>query len=540
MSRPKVVFQPETYRGMQNGIDQLVDAIRPTLGPLPRLVALDRLVDHKAPELLDNGGIIARRILELPHRSADMGAMYLRHLLWRVHEEVGDGTATTAVLFQAIYNEGVRYIAAGGNAMMLRRHLEAGLQLILNEFNPMTLPLTGREKLTQMARSVCYDLSLAKTLGEIFDYIGEDGRLETRPGRSQEIEREYMAGSYWDSKRFSNQMQANTLANAKVELPDASILISDIAIETPQELAAFLEMAQKAGVENLVLVASSLSDPALVMLQRINHASKTFKVIAAKTPGTSALDQAAFMEDIAILTGGRPLLNVVGDSLSSATPDDLGAARRIWADRNYLGLVRGKGDARQIRIHLQQLRRILAKTTEPTQQRKFQLRIGQLLGGTAVLWLGAATETEMDTSRALAERTANTLRSALREGVVPGGGTTLLACQPILQQRLERTYHTDERAAYKILRTALEAPARALVSNAGYEASAVIGKLTRNGPGFGFDVISGEVVNMIEAGIWDSAAVVKAAVEVAVSGAALALTTDVLVHRKTPPQAVEP
>lgn len=540
MSRPKVVFQPETYRGMQNGIDQLVDAIRPTLGPLPRLVALDRLVDHKAPELLDNGGIIARRILELPHRSADMGAMYLRHLLWRVHEEVGDGTATTAVLFQAIYNEGVRYIAAGGNAMMLRRHLEAGLQLILNEFNPMTLPLTGREKLTQMARSVCYDLSLAKTLGEIFDYIGEDGRLETRPGRSQEIEREYMAGSYWDSKRFSNQIQANTLANAKVELPDASILISDIAIETPQELAAFLEMAQKAGVENLVLVASSLSDPALVMLQRINHASKTFKVIAAKTPGTSALDQAAFMEDIAILTGGRPLLNVVGDSLSSATPDDLGAARRIWADRNYLGLVRGKGDARQIRIHLQQLRRILAKTTEPAQQRKFQLRIGQLLGGTAVLWLGAATETEMDTSRALAERTANTLRSALREGVVPGGGTTLLACQPILQQRLERTYHTDERAAYKILRTALEAPARALVSNAGYEASAVIGKLTRNGPGFGFDVISGEVVNMIEAGIWDSAAVVKAAVEVAVSGAALALTTDVLVHRKTPPQAVEP
>jgi chaperonin GroEL len=157
-----------------------------------------------------------------------------------------------------------------------------------------------------------------------------------------------------------------------------------------------------------------------------------------------------------------------------------------------------------------------------------------------VLWLGAATEAEMATRKALAERTANTLRGALREGVLPGGGTTLLACQPILQQRLEQATDADERAAYRILRTALEAPARALAANAGYEASAVIGKLTRNSPGLGFDVTSGQVVNMVEAGIWDSAAVVRAAVEVAVSGAALALTTDVLVQRKAPPQAVEP
>lgn len=540
MSKPGVIFQPETYQGMQYGINQLANAIRPTLGPLPRLVAIDRLVDNKAPELLDNGGVIARRILELPGRSADMGAMYLRHLLWRVHEAVGDGTATTAVLFQAIYNAGGRYVAAGGNPMMLRRHLEAGRQLILDELNRMTLPLIGQEKLAQMAESVCYDPFLARTLGEIFDHIGADGRLEIRTGRRQEIKREYLEGSYWDSKRFSSQMQPDTLANARVELPDASILIGDIDIEDPQELSAFLGMARKAGLYNLVIMANSLSEVALAMLHQVNQKSGAFKVIAAKTPGTSAPDQAAFLEDIAMLTGGRPLLKVAGDSLSSVTPDDLGAARRVWSDRNHLGLVRGQGDARQIKTHLQQLRRILAKTNEPAQRRKFQLRLGQLLGGSAVLWLGAATETEMETRKALAERTANALRGAMREGVVPGGGVALLMCQPVLQQRLEQATDADERAAYRILHTTLEGPARALVSNAGYAAGAVIGKLARNGPGFGFNVTSGETVNMVEAGIWDSAAVVKAAIEVAVSGAALALTTDVLVHRKTPQQAVEP
>jgi chaperonin GroEL len=277
---------------MQNGINQLVNAIRPTLGPLPRMVAIDRLIDNKAPELLDNGGIIARRIFELQDRNADMGAMYLRHLLWRIHETVGDGTATTAVLFQTIFNEGVPYIVAGGNAMMLRRHLEAGMHLILDELEQMTIPLQGQEKLVQMARSVCYDPSLAKTLGEIFDYIGAYGRLEIRTGRSREIRREYVEGSYWNSKRLINT-QSGTPANVKTELPDASILIGDINIDDPRDLSTILGMAQKASLSNLVIVANSVSDAGLGLLHRVNQVSKAFKVIAAKVPGTSVDDQAA-------------------------------------------------------------------------------------------------------------------------------------------------------------------------------------------------------------------------------------------------------
>jgi chaperonin GroEL len=354
------------------------------------------------------------------------------------------------------------------------------------------------------------------------------------------MKREYVAGAYWDSKRFANPTQADSPANTRAELLDAAILISDLDLADPQELNTLFALAGKAGLSNLVIVANRMSEAVVGMLYRVNQESDKFKVIATRTPGPSAVDQAAFMDDLAVLTGGRPRLKVVGNTLSGATSDDFGTARRVWADRDYLGLAGGQGDARQIRGRLQTLRRSLARTSEPAQRRQLQLRIGQLLGGTAVVWVGGATEAELETRKALAERTANALRGALRDGVVPGGGVALLACQAAIRPRLAQAACADERAAFHILYSALEAPLRALAANAGYEAGAVIGQLAHRGPGCGFDVTTGQVVDMAETGIWDSAAVVKVAVEGAVSAAALALTTDVLVHHKSPPQAMEP
>lgn len=535
----RVVFQPAAYRGMQRGINQMVEAIRPTLGPLPRVVAVDRIADDKMPELLDNGGVIARRIIELPDRDADMGAMFVRQVLWRVHEQVGDGTATAAVLFQSVYNQGVRYIVSGGNAMQLRCYLEEGLRLILDELSGMTIPVAGKEKLAQVAETICYDPSLAKMLGEIFDIIGQYGRLDIRSGRSRGLEREYVEGMYWEGGVLSREMITDH-AKLRTEMQNAAILISDLALEDPNQVVPVLETVSRTGNRALLIVASKLSDSVTALLLSANRNPDKFQIIAAKTSGLTSTDQAEAMEDLGVLTGGRLLVKVAGDTLSGFKLEDLGRARRAWADRNYFGIVGGKGDPRALRVHIANLRAAFGRATEAHARKTLQERIGKLLGGSATLWVGGATELEIEARKELAERTANALRGAVREGVVPGGGVSLLACRPALQRRLDQSTDSDERAAYRVLIKAMEAPIRAILTNAGYDASEIMAEVKLAGAGHGFDVRSRQVTDMAQVGIWDAAAVLKAAVHGAVAGAALALTTDVLVHHKEPKQTMQP
>jgi len=542
MSRGKVqrvVFQPATYHSMQRGINQMVEAVRPTLGPLPRAVAIERVDRGKMPELLDSGGVIVRRILELPDRDADMGAMFVRQVLWRVHEQVGDGTATTAVLFQSIYDQGVRYIVSGGNPMPLRGSLEQGLRVILDELAGMALPVEGEERLAEVAESICYDRPLAELLGEIFDIIGEYGQCEVRSGRSRELEREYVEGMYWGGGLFSREMIADR-ARLRTEMQNASILIGDLALEDPRQVVPVLEMAGQAGLRNLLILASKVSDGVTALLLSVSREPDKFHAIAAKTPGATSTDWATAVEDLAVLTGGRPLVKAAGDTLGGVRLEDLGRARRAWADRNYFGIVGGKGDPRALRAHIANLRSAFGRATEAEARRKLQQRIGKLMGGSATLWVGGATETEIGARKELAKRTADALRGAVREGVVPGGGVSLLACRPALQQRLDQSTNSDERAAYRILIKAVEAPIRTILANAGYDPSEVMAEIRRADRGHGFDVRSGQIVDMAQAGIWDAAAVLRAAVHGAVASAALALTTEVLIHHKEPKQEMQP
>lgn len=535
----RVVFQPAAYRGIQQGINQIVESVRPTLGPCPRIVAIERVERDKMPELLDSGGVIARRILELPDRDADMGAMLIRHVLWRVHEQVGDGTATTAVLFQSVYRQGVRYVIAGGNAMRLRRYLEEGLQVILNELTGMTIPVEGKEQLARVAESICHDPPLSKMLGEIFDIIGEYGQLQILSGRGRELEREYVEGMYWKGGVLSREMITD-YTELKTEMVNATILISDLEIEDPRCLVPVLDMVRRADIHSLLLIASKLADSGTALLLSVSRDTDKFQVIAAKTPGVSSADQVAAMEDLAVLTGGRPLVKPAGDTLGGAKLEDLGRARRAWADRNYLGIVGGKGDPRALRTHIARLRAALGRATDADTHRRLQKRIGRLMGGSATLWVGGATELEIEARKELAKRTADALRGAVREGVVPGGGVSLLACQPALQQRLDQSTDSDERAAYRILIKAMEEPIRTILANAGHDASQVMAEIKSAGPGHGFDVRSEQVVDMAQAGIWDAAVVQKAAVHGAIASAALALTIDVLVHHKEPEQVMQP
>lgn len=526
-----VVFQPSTHEGLRRGINHIVAAVRPTLGPRPRTVAIERVNREHTPELLDNGGVIARRIIQLADRDADMGAMIVRHLLWRLHEEVGDGTATAAVVFQAVYNQGLRYLAAGGNAQRLRRHLDRGAQAIVDELDGMTIPVEGKRQLAEIAESVCYDRPLAGLLGEIFDIVGETGHVEIRRGNGRELERHYVDGMFLKSGVWSAHMLADQVRQ-RTDLQNAAVLISDLEIGDPRELVPALDVAVTAGFRTLVIMAGKLSDSGIAALLGASRDPEKFQAIAVKTPGLGPLEQAALMEDLAVLTGGRPLIKAAGNTPRGVRREDFGHARKAWADHAYFGVVGGKGDPRLLRRHIATLREQLQRPDDSAARDRLRERIGKLMGGSATLLIGTSTAAEMEVREEMARQTAGALRAALGDGVLLGAGVSLLHCRSTLRQTLDDRNDPDQQAAYRILHAALEEPVRTIVANAGYDAGAVMGELQHAPPGAGFDVRRGGVVDLAQAGIYDVAAAQKAAVHGAITSAAQALTIDVLIHPK--------
>jgi chaperonin GroEL len=528
----RVVFQPGTHEGLRRGINQMTDAVIPTLGPLPRIVALNQVVTDKMPEMIDKGGVIARRIIALPDRDADMGAMLTREMLWGLQDQYGDGTATAAVLLRAIYNEGLKYIAAGGNAMNLKRSLEAGLKMVIEELDQMTRPVRGRDDLVRIAETICQDSELAAILGEVFDHIGEYGQLEIRRLRSRKIYREYVDGMFWQAKPFSRDL-IKDVATKRVRLEDPAILITDLEIGKAEQLIAPMQVAQKAGIKSMLIVATKLETEALAAVM-VNQDPDKFHAVAVQTPGSGRRGQENAIEDMAIITGGQPFRRIAGDTLKNVRVEQFGRARRAWASYDRYGIAAGKGDPRTIREHLKTLKGQYDQETDPQKLEELRERIGSLGGGAVLMRVGGATEHQIKERKELAEHTAGALRAAIREGVLPGGGAAFLACRSRFQEAFDQTTDPDEKAGYGILLKALESPARTIYKNAGYEPSQVMAKLSIAGPNSTFDVFSGEVVRLDESGIYDVAAVQKAAFFSAVSTATLALSVDVLVHHKKP------
>ncbi len=537
--RPYLVFQPATYKSMQRGINLLVGAIRPTLGPKSRLVAVEKALRKEAPELLDDGGTIARRIIGLQDKDADMGAMMLRQVLWRVHEKVGDGTASTAVIFKSIFDQGVHYITSGGNSMRLRGFLEDGEKVILDELDQMRTEIQGKAALAKVAEAVCYDQPLAQFLGEIVDIVGEYGFIEIRKSNTRDYSREYVEGMYWSTGVASRDMVTDPIKHM-VELENVSVFISDLAMNDPQALIPLLDTALKNEVKDLLLIGTDYSGPTLALIFAANKSPEKLRVVAEKTPGLSSIDQATAMQDFAVLTGGKALVKAAGNKLDEANLDYLGKARKARAGYDFFSIIGGKGDARQLREHLASLKNAVENQKESYERKKLQERLGKLMGGAATLYVPGSTETEITAKKELAERCANTVRAALREGVVPGGGVALLNCRQPLRDRMTKAVDEDEKAAYRILVRAMEAPIRALLDNSGEVVDEVMAEIRLAGAGFGFDVMTRRIANMSEVGIYDVAAAVKCAVGAAVSGAALALTTDVLLHRRKVQQTFEP
>lgn len=537
--KPGVVFQPHVHRALQRGVHKMVSAIKPTLGPLGGGVAITSMHESESlPEYVAEGGVIARRLLELPNRDEDMGAMLVRSMITRQHERVGDGTATVAVLFEAMFNAGVRYLSAGGNAMQMRRHLEAALPHILNTLDDMASVLEGQKALTNMARSLCQDEDLAALLGEAFDLMGEYGRLDIRDDYGRVLRREYVEGSYFYAGMFSRVLlPENSAGRATFENP--AVFLCDFEVEDHRDLFPLLQVANQESLEGLVIVARNLSEKAISLLVAHNRMDK-FKIMAVKLPGLNPADRMAALEDLSILTGATPFHQITGTTLASLSPAHFGQARRVWADAHMFGIVGGGGSPIKLRQHVARLKASLQKALEVEQRQALQERIGSLMGGSVTLWLGGFTEPEIKARKSAAQRVALTMRESIRHGVVPGGGIALMQCSAMLQKRHRHALDADERAAYGCLIEALNAPARTIFQNAGYDPGDVLGQINGHGASAGFDVMQRRVVDMCEAGIFDSVSVLKSSVENAVRTAALALTIDSLVHLSEPEMVSNP
>jgi chaperonin GroEL len=352
------------------------------------------------------------------------------------------------------------------------------------------------------------------------------------------VQREYVEGMYWERGLLSREMYTDQ-SKPRIEFEDAAILISDLELEDPKQLYPVLELAIRSKVPALLIVAQKISQSVTHFLLA-NKDPERFQAIVVRTPGSIKEQRAEALQDLAVLTNGRPFVQAAGETLDRIKLTDLGRARRVWADFQQFGIIGGRCDPRALRQHIGKLRRAYGHTDTVQDRDALQERIGKLMGGAATLWVGGVTEMEVKARVETAKRTATTLRLAMREGILPGGGAALLACLPLLREKLAESASADERAAFRILIKAVEEPFRTIVSNAGHDDSDVMAEVRLAGPGYGFDVVSGKVVDVRQAGIYDAAAVQKAVVFGALSTAALALTVDVLVLHGEPEQAPLP
>ena len=342
---------------------------------------------------------------------------------------------------------------------------------------------------------------------------------------------------FWDSGLVSREMIADQ-KELQTVYEEPAIVIADFQINDPRHIMPMLELAVDHKIEKLLLIAGEVSGDAIAGLTMANGKLKNFQVMAVRGPGMNPDDRQAATADLAVLTGGRPLLSVAGDSLRDISPANIGRARRAWASPHNFGIIGGKGDPRQLRRHVSNLQAQYQRSDDKEHRAGLQARIGKLMGGSATLWIGGLSETEIDRRKELAEATADAMRAAVKEGVLPGGGMALANCRRRLAPMLANGADPDERAAYRILRDALLEPARAIYENAGYEPGEVFARLAHAADQRSFDVVSGEIIDRRQ--LLDSAATQKAALRNAVLTAGMALTIDVLVHHKSPEIARSP
>jgi chaperonin GroEL len=527
----EIIHGEQSRQAILRGVNQLADAVKITLGPKGRNVVLDK--KFGSPTITKDGVTVAKEI-ELKDGTENMGAQMVREVASKTSDVAGDGTTTATVLAQAIFREGVKNVAAGANPMALKRGIEKAVETAVDELKKLSKPVKG-EMISQVgAVSANNDKTIGGIIAEAMKKVGKDGVITVEEAKSIETSLEVVEGMQFDRGYLSPYFVTDP-ERMEVELNECLILLNEKKISSMKDLLPLLEQVAKGG-RPLLIVAEDVEGEALATLV-VNKLRGTLAAAAVKAPGFGDRRK-AMLEDIAILTGGKVISEDLGIKLENVRLEDLGRAKKVTIDKDNTTIIEGSGKHADIEGRVKQLRVQIEETTSDYDREKLQERLAKLVGGVAVIKVGAATETELKEKKARVEDAMHATRAAVEEGIVPGGGVALLRCVPPLEKlKLEG----DESVGVNIVRRALEEPLRMIAVNAGHE-GAVVAEKVRQGadPNFGFNAESEEYEDLVKSGVIDPTKVTRTALQNASSIAALLLTTEALVseikeEEKTPP-----
>jgi chaperonin GroEL len=519
----QLVFDQEARTALRAGIDKLADAVKVTLGPRGRHVALDK---KWGPPTVTHDGVTVAKEIELEDPFENMGAQLLKQAATKTQDAAGDGTTTATVLAQAMVQEGLRMVVAGTSPMALKRGIDAAANAAVEALKKESTPLKGRDDTAHVATISAGDAEIGNLLAEILDKLGKDGVVTIEEGKGTQLEVEYTEGMQFDRGYISPYFISNA-ERMEAELNEPLILITDKKISAVADFLPVLERVIQSGRRDLLIIAEDVDSEALAMLV-VNKMRGILNVLAVKAPGFGDRRK-DMLRDIATLTGGQVVSEELGKKLDQTPLTDLGRARRVVANKDNTTIVEGRGNEKDIEGRKQQIRAQIEETTSDYDREKLQERLAKLSGGVAVIRVGAPSEVEMKNRKSRVEDALAATRAAAEEGIVPGGGVAYLhAAASIEKLKLDE----DERQGAAIVGRALEAPLRQIAENAGIDGSVAVEVVRREGKknkNHGYDALREEYCDVLKQGIIDPAKVARAAVENAASTAAMILTTETLV-----------
>ncbi len=536
----QIIFDETARRKLKAGIDVLAEAVKTTLGPKGRNVALDK--KFGSPSVTHDGVTVAKEI-QLEDPFENMGAQLLKEAAVKTNDVAGDGTTTATVLAQAIVTEGLRNLAAGANPMMLRQGIDRGVEAIVEYIRSIATPVEGKKEIAQIATVSAADESIGNLIADVMDRVGRDGVITVEESRGTSFEVEYVEGMQIDKGYISAYFVTNT-DRMEAIIEDAHILITDKKISAVQDMLPVLEKLTQMGQRNIVIVAEDVDGEALPTLV-VNKLRGVLNVLAVKAPGFGDRRK-EMLRDLAILTGGQVISEEMGRRLENTQISDLGQARRVISKKDDTTFIEGKGDLAEIQARIKQIRAQIDETTSDYDREKLQERLAKLSGGVGVIKVGAGTEVELKFRKTRVEDALSSTRSAVEEGYVPGGGVALLNAT----QALDKLNLTGDAATgILILRRALEEPVRTIAHNAGADGAVIVEAIRRsqreagNDPKIGYNVLTGKTEDLVAAGIIDAAKVTRSALQNAASIATMILTTEALITdipEKNPPAPAAP